>query len=61
MTDINKISQEYSNFIFLGLDHGINSIKDDGGPLVEFVMTKTDDRKQLNRILTKKRRRHTAR
>jgi hypothetical protein len=52
MTDINKISQEYSDFIFLGLDHGINSIADDGGPLVAFVMTKTGDTKQLNRILT---------
>lgn len=52
MTDINNISQEYSDFIFLGLDHAINSIKDGGGPLVAFVMTKTDDKKQLNRILT---------
>lgn len=52
MTDINKITQEYSDFIFLGLDHGINSIRDGGGPLVTFVMTKTDDQKQLTRILT---------
>jgi hypothetical protein len=52
MTDLNKISQEYSDFIFLGLDHGINSIKDGGGPLVAFVMTKTGEQKQLDRILT---------
>ena len=52
MTDINKISPEYSDFIFLGLDHGINSIRDGGGPLVAFVMTKTNEQKQLYRILT---------
>ena len=52
MTDINKISQEYSDFIFLGLDHGINSMIDGGGPLVAFVMTKTGNEKQLNRIVT---------
>jgi len=39
-------------FIFLGLDHGINSIKDGGGPLVPFIMTKTDEKKQLTRMLT---------
>ncbi|NII28537.1 hypothetical protein HB364_25865 [Pseudoflavitalea sp. X16] len=54
MTDINKISQEYTDFIFLGLDHGINSIRDGGGPLVAFVMAKMGDQKSLTRILTER-------
>jgi len=52
MTDINNISEEFMEFIFLGLDHGIESIKDGGGPLVPFVMTKTNEEKNLSRILT---------
>ena len=52
MTDINTISKEYLNFIFVGLDHGINSIRESGGPMVTFVMSVTADKKQLTRIVT---------
>jgi hypothetical protein len=52
MTDINSINQEYLDFAFVGLDHGINSIIDNGGPLIPFVITETEGQRNIQRFVT---------
>lgn len=52
MAEINKQDPKFMDFMFLGLDHGINSISDGGGPLIPFLMTQTGDKKDLKRFVT---------
>lgn len=52
MADINKLNPQFMDFIFGGLDHGIDSIIDVGGPLIPFVMTITEGKKELKRFVT---------
>ena len=52
MADINKQTPEFMDFMFNGLDHGVNSISDGGGPLVPFLMTQIGDKKELKRFVT---------
>ena len=54
MDDINSIKQEYFDFAYIGLDHGINSIADNGGPLIPFVLSQTGSEKKLQRFVTDK-------
>ena len=54
MADINKQTPEFMDFMFNGLDHGVNSISDGGGPLVPFLMTKIGDKKELKRFVTER-------
>lgn len=44
-------SQELMDLIFTGLDHGVDSIRDGGGPLIPFVMTKTDEELDMKRFV----------
>jgi len=53
MNEINDLDPEFIDFIFGGLDHGIYSIKDTGGPLIPFLMTKTGDVEDLKRFMAK--------
>jgi hypothetical protein len=54
MADINKQDPKFMDFLFGGLDHGINSISDSGGPLIPFVMTQTGEKKELQRFVSEK-------
>lgn len=54
MIDVNSIKQEYFDFAYIGLDHGINSIADSGGPLIPFVLTQTGSERKLQRFVTEK-------
>jgi len=45
-----EISPETADLLFLGLDHGIDSVRD-GGPLIPFVITERDQERSLARYL----------
>jgi hypothetical protein len=51
MADINQADPKFMDFMFTGLDHGINSIKDGSGPLIPFVMTSLNGEKKLSRFV----------
>ena len=52
MADINNQNPNFLEFMFQGLDHGIDSIKESGGPLTPYIMTLTDDKKDMKRFVT---------
>lgn len=52
MADINDQNPKFMDFLFIGLDHGVDSISDEGGPLVPFLMTQIGDHKELHRFVT---------
>lgn len=54
MADINQQDPKFMDFMFTGLDHGVNSISDGGGPLIPFLMTQIGDKKELKRFVTEK-------
>jgi len=45
-----EISPETANLLFLGLDHGIASVRD-GGPLIPFVITERNGERALARYV----------
>ena len=46
-------SKEFSDFFFLAIDHGFDSIEGGGGPLVPFTMVvEPSGKKQLTRFVT---------
>lgn len=54
MADINKQDPKFMDFVFGGLDLGIDSISGSGGPVIPFVMTQIGDKKELKRFVTEK-------
>ena len=52
MAEVNDQNPKFMDFMFSGLDHGIDSIRDSGGPLVPFIMIQTGDKKELKRFVT---------
>lgn len=44
-------SEKLMELVFKGLDHGIYSIKDGDGPLIPFVMTKTNEEIAMQRFM----------
>lgn len=51
MSDISQADPKFMDFMFTGLDHGINSIKDGSWPLIPFVMTSLNGEKKLSRFV----------
>ena len=49
MDDANK---ELMDLMFLGIDHGIESIKDGEGPLIPFTITSTNRDRKIDRFVT---------
>ena len=45
----NEYSQELIDLAFAALDHGIDSVRE-GGPLIPFVMTESDEGRTLDRF-----------
>ena len=52
MAEISDASDEFMDFMFVGLDHGISSIEEGSGPLIPFVITRTGEEKKLQRFVT---------
>lgn len=54
MAEINDQNPKFMDFMFSGLDHGIDSISESGGPLIPFIMTQTGEKKELKRFVSEK-------
>ena len=48
---LDEASEELLDLIADALDHGFDSIKDSGGPLIPFVILDHGDRKELRRMM----------
>lgn len=52
---LNDANEKLVDLMFIGLDHGIESIKTNGkGPLIPFTMTETNGQRNLIRFVTDK-------
>ena len=55
MSDTFNPSAAFTDFFFLAIDHGFNSIEDGDGPLIAFAMLLgTDGKRSLQRFVTEK-------
>ncbi|MDM8173167.1 MAG: hypothetical protein QHC79_17710 [Pseudosphingobacterium sp.] len=54
MVNINDLNTDFLDFIFLSIDHGIDSIKDDDELLVPFLIISKDGDTSLKRFATDK-------
>jgi len=54
MSDLNDAHQDLVEFMFTALDHGVDSIKNSGGPLIPFILTSINGDKKLQRFVTKR-------
>jgi len=46
-----ELSQAAADLLFLGLDHGIDSVRVAGGPMTPFVVTEVDGERHLQRFV----------
>ena len=49
-----EMSQEFADLVFLALDHGVDSVRESGGPLIPFVMFVNNDELMLQRFATER-------
>ncbi len=52
--DINNADPRLMELVFMALDHGVDSIRSSGGPLVPFLMTETEDARNIHRFVTER-------
>lgn len=54
MPDSNDIqmSEKFADLVFLALDHGVESVRASGGPLIPFVVVEQDGKRELHRFAT---------
>jgi hypothetical protein len=44
-----EMSEKFADLVFLALDHGVESVRGSGGPLIPFVITEQDGKRELHR------------
>jgi len=49
-----QMSEKLADLVFLALDHGVDSVRAGGGPLVPFVMVEQDGKRELHRFATER-------
>ena len=49
-----EMSQQFADLVFLALDHGVESVRDSGGPLIPFVVFEQDGKRDLHRFATER-------
>ncbi len=47
-----QMSEEFADLMFLALDHGVESVKASGGPLIPFIVVEQDGKRELHRFAT---------
>jgi len=45
-----EMSQQFADLVFLALDHGIDSVRASGGPLIPFVVFEQEGTRELRRF-----------
>jgi hypothetical protein len=51
---VEDAKQKFIDFMYVGLDHGVNSIAENGGQLIPFVLTQIGEKKELKRFITER-------
>ena len=47
-----EMSEKFVDLVFLALDHGVDSVRESGGPLIPFVVYEEDGEIKLQRFVT---------
>ena len=47
-----EMSEKFADLVFLALDHGVESVRDSGGPLIPFVIIEQGDKRGIQRFVT---------
>ena len=45
-----EMSQQFADLVFFALDHGVESVRDSGGPLIPFLVLEQDGKRDLHRF-----------
>lgn len=53
-TDDIEMSEQFADLVFLALDHGVESVRDSGGPLIPFVVFEQDGELKIQRFATER-------
>ena len=48
------MSEKFADLVFLALDHGIDSVRASGGPLIPFIVVEQDGKRELHRFATER-------
>lgn len=49
-----QMSEKLADLVFLALDHGVDSVRAGGGPLIPFVVVELDGKRELHRFATER-------
>jgi hypothetical protein len=49
-----QMSEQFADLVFLALDHGVDSVRADGGPLIPFVVYEEAGELKIQRFATKR-------
>jgi hypothetical protein len=49
-----EMSEKFADLVFLALDHGVDSVRESGSPLIPFVMFVNNDELMLQRFVTER-------
>jgi hypothetical protein len=49
-----EMSETFADLVFLALDHGVDSLRADGGPLIPFVIVVQDGEALMQRFVTER-------
>ena len=49
-----QMSEKFADLVFLALDHGVDSVRASGGPLIPFVAFEQDGKRELHRFATQR-------
>ena len=44
------MSEKFADLVFLALDHGVDSVRVSGGPLIPFIVVEQDGKRELHRF-----------
>src|SRR5262249_14591317 len=47
-----QMSEKFADLVFFALDHGVESVRAGGGPLIPFVIIEQDGKRELHRFAT---------
>jgi hypothetical protein len=49
-----QMSEKFADLVFLALDHGVDSVRASGGPLIPFIVVEKDGKRAIHRFVTKR-------
>ena len=49
-----QMSEKFATLVFLALDHGVDSVRASGGPLIPFIVVEQDGKRELRRFVAER-------